>query len=709
MTNSTVFSLDIGTRSIVGLVLETSEQGIIVKGAVEKEHKDRAMVDGQIHHVGAVAERIKDIKEQLEQTHGPLKKACVAAAGRALKTVHSHASWDISQKGVLLKKDVHHLEIQAVQEAREALFGGKTEEANGLYCVGYSVVRYYLDEQEMGSLIDQRGQLATVEVIATFLPQVVVDSLISALHKADLELEALTLEPIAAMQVLVPESMRRLNIALVDIGAGTSDIALTDFGTVTAYGMVPVAGDEMTEAVSDAFLLDFYEAESVKKQVTKNGSATVADILGFEQTIDQNALLMNIEPAIDSLASAIAEEIMQLNKRAPQAVMLIGGGSLTPSLPEKLSQRLQLPPQRVAVRDSSALKDIDFGTHLEPSPSYVTPLGIASAALRNPIQYQSVHLNNQPVRMFDSKPLTVKDVFLASGFRLPEWYGSPGLGLIVTVNQKQITVPGERGHAPQLLVNEEPATLDTAVKNRDHITLQKGANGTDAALTVEELFGEVPSISVWLNGDMRTLPASLWRNKQKVDGTTKLKDGDKVEWSATYRLRDCLPQLYGREVTSDTISVTVGSTPYQLHSGSHIVKRNGSTAHLDAEITNGDRIDLISREASHSDQLAELAGATLYHSIAVYFNGSKTIIRKKASEWKRNGLLLDESVELFHNDHIKIEPMPQSPFIYQDVFGHVDIEVPRQGRFNVLKNGITASFQDGIADGDVLELSFEEE
>ena len=80
-------------------------------------------------------------------------------------------------------------------------------------------------------------------------------------------MEALTLEPIAAINVLIPPSMRRLNVALVDIGAGTSDIAITDSGTVIAYGMVPIAGDEVTEAISDQYLLDFPMAEKAKREL----------------------------------------------------------------------------------------------------------------------------------------------------------------------------------------------------------------------------------------------------------------------------------------------------------------------------------------------------------------------------------------------------------------------------------------------------------
>lgn len=52
----------------------------------------------------------------------------------------------------------------------------------------------------------------------------------------------LTLEPIAAIQVAIPEMYRMLNIALVDVGAGTSDISVTRDGSIIAYGMIPIAG-----------------------------------------------------------------------------------------------------------------------------------------------------------------------------------------------------------------------------------------------------------------------------------------------------------------------------------------------------------------------------------------------------------------------------------------------------------------------------------
>lgn len=96
---SKLFALDIGTRSVVGIILEERDQHFHVADMVIKEHKERAMVDGQIHNVLYVADLITEIKQVLEEKHGPLTKVSVAAAGRALKT--EQASITINIKTVL--------------------------------------------------------------------------------------------------------------------------------------------------------------------------------------------------------------------------------------------------------------------------------------------------------------------------------------------------------------------------------------------------------------------------------------------------------------------------------------------------------------------------------------------------------------------------------------------------------------------------------
>src|SRR5699024_10070727 len=122
-------------------------------------------------------------------------------------------SIDISEKRLTSEEEIRHLELSAVQQALTMLTEEATTKFSDYHCVGYSVLHYKLDGEPIVSLLDQVGEVASVEVIATFLPKVVVESLLAALERANLTMRALTLEPIAAIHVLVPESMRRLNVA----------------------------------------------------------------------------------------------------------------------------------------------------------------------------------------------------------------------------------------------------------------------------------------------------------------------------------------------------------------------------------------------------------------------------------------------------------------------------------------------------------------
>ena len=120
----------------------------------------------------------------------------------------------------------------------------------------------------MGNLEGHKAKSIAVDLIATFLPDDVVDGLYKAVEFAGLHVANLTLEPIAAIQVAIPEKFRMLNMALVDVGAGTSDISITKEGTITAYGMIPVAGDSLTDIlVQHLSLIHIFKAVGGRRTV----------------------------------------------------------------------------------------------------------------------------------------------------------------------------------------------------------------------------------------------------------------------------------------------------------------------------------------------------------------------------------------------------------------------------------------------------------
>ena len=239
-----VFGLDIGTRNVVGTVGHRTEDGaFIVEAQYVRQHETRSMLDGQIHDIGKVARTISAVKAELEaQLDAPLSEVCIAAAGRVLKTVTTHVEYEYAEESVVTGEDIHTLNLLGVEQAQDIL-REQNDTKYKFYCVGYSVVKYYLNEEVFISIEGHKANKIGEDIIVTFLPEDVVDGLYSAVGQAKMTVANMTLEPIAAINVAIPENFRMLNIALVDVGAGTSDISITREGSIIAYGMIPYAGN----------------------------------------------------------------------------------------------------------------------------------------------------------------------------------------------------------------------------------------------------------------------------------------------------------------------------------------------------------------------------------------------------------------------------------------------------------------------------------
>ena len=669
------------------------------------------MIDGQIHNILSVASVITEIKERLEEKHGPLKRVSVAAAGRALKTIVGSMSVDISAESLISNEDVNRLELAAVQQAQqELLSAGFSSKNDHYYCVGYSVLHYKLENEIIGNLIEQTGHSASVEVIATFLPQVVVESLLSALTRAGLEMEALTLEPIAAIQVLIPPSMRRLNVALVDIGAGTSDIAITDNSTVIAYGMVPLAGDEITEALSNEYLLDFPLAESVKRILSSKEEVDIEDILGFERTIPTDEVKDIINPTVQRLAKSISDEILRLNNgKSPKAVILVGGGSMTPNLPRELSKQLELPETRVAIRGLEALSDVTIETNIGTSPDLVTPIGIAIAARRAPIHYMSVTVNGNSIRLFELKEMTVADALLASNIPARKLYGRPGHGILVSVNGKDIIIPGEHGTPSTIILNGKTASSKDAIANGDSIELVLGKDGRDASITGHDLFEDIAPIRVMIDNKSILLEPDLFINGLKHQLDSAIQDRDKVIVSHEKTLAAALAKISGTDLLKiNSFTVHIDRNIMQVQEDA-VIFRIGKIAIKPSHILHdGDIVTVQKPQPPTVADVAQKAGKTVVDKIIVTFNGEETIIRKARYVIMLNGEPVDESFFVQPNDRIDFTSTNKDPILFSDIFAFSDYSLPKHttGTYKLLRNGASIGFTDPIFGGDNLEIVF---
>lgn len=507
-----IFALDIGTRSVIGVVGRPEDGLFHVLATEREEHSKRAMLDGQIEDIAQVALVAGRVKERLEQRlECRLKRVCIAAAGRALQTEQGRYVITLPETQRVNDEMIARLEAGAVSEAETAV-----DSADRLFLVGYTVSRYLLDDYPLSTLKGHNGQKLEAEVVATFLPAGVVESLYAVMEGCGLEVSSLTLEPIAAINAAIPMDLRLLNLAMIDIGAGTSDIALCRDGSVVGYTMATVAGDEITEAIMRTYLVDFQTAEQIKAHLS--GSVTFTDILGLEQTLDARSICENIRPAVTALAKELAERICCINGgSAPSAVFLAGGGSKLAGLPEETAAALGIEARRVAIAGGYFKNVIRAEDESIFDPVYATPLGIAaSAGLGLISDSYRLQLNGRRARLFRSGLMSALDVLMMNGYTYADLIGRTGRSLMIYADGVRKVFYGEPAVPSVLKINGADASPSTVIQSGDSIEFTPAVSGADASLTLGQLLRAL---------DMAA-PAAV--NGERAEEDTLLQSGDRI-------------------------------------------------------------------------------------------------------------------------------------------------------------------------------------
>ncbi|WP_407357050.1 pilus assembly protein PilM [Methanolobus sp. WCC5] len=702
MMNSAHFALDIGTRTVVGLISEGEQ--LCIKAACIHEHEERSMHDGQIHDVEKVAKAVDAVKNDLERQIGQkLSKASVAVAGRALKTSKVKLSVGIPYREIT-KRDICELEFEAVARA-----GNELGMKEGFNCVGYSVVSYELDGQEIANILGQKGSSISVEVLATFLPDAVINSMFAVLDRCGLEASSVTLEPIAALNVAIPADMRKLNIALVDVGAGTSDIAITDKGKVTGYGMVPEAGDEITDFICDHYLVDFKKGEMIKKSLNCKEKIELEDIFGVRTEVPVSQIISDIGDEVGKLASHIAQEIISLNNAAPRAVVLVGGGSQTAGLKEHLSMHLGLSSQRIGSRLPEMIGSFTDETGKVIGADMITPLGIASTGIhKEGIGFIDVSVNGTDVHLMDFNGLSVMDVLVAA--KIKRLYPRPGMALSLNVNSSFFTIEGEIGEHAKILLDGKKASLGDPVHKGAVIEFTAPVDGRDASSNVKDLakkLGIPNSMKININGkDIEQGPYVT------IDGK-KASSEDNVPDRALIVIRNpCLEDILEQEMNPDNkISIMVNDQIHDLNRIRYTVELNGETVkhcelaeHL---VKDGDIISIEKIECNYN--LGDVLGKTEDgRHMVVLLNGEEVVLNGSQPHIILNGNKASLFDRIRDGDIVRFENGKEADPILSDLFEFMDIKKEELvgKRMRLLVNSVPARFTTPLRDGNNVTIEF---
>ena len=705
--NDLVFGLDIGTRSIVGVVGYLEHNIFHIAAMAQAEHDTRSMLDGQIHDIYKVGDTIRRVKNDLERQLGfTLTDVCIAAAGRVLKTIKSSADVEFEDETRVNSEHIYSLNLLAVEKAHSII--NENSDDVKYYCVGNTPITYKLNSFEISSLEGHKANKIGVTLIATFLPEEVVDGLYESVEYAGLHVASLTLEPIAAMNIAIPEQYRLLNIGLIDVGAGTSDICITKDGSVIAYGMIPLAGDELTEVIAKHYLVDFNTAEKIKLEASKKikGLVTFKDIMGLTQKVQASEVRTVTAPVIEKMAKECASKIKELNGgKSVNAVFVVGGGGKMRGYTDKVAACLGIAKERVAVRGEEVLTTVDFGdTGFMKDSLYVTPVGICTNYYTQKNSFVFVNVNNERIKMYDNNHLTVVDAVMQIGFPNDKLFPRRGEELEFTVNGKSRLVRGTPGEGAEVFLNGKRANLNSRIEQNDVIEVHESTSGEPAHITIGQLEEYNSTITFIVNDKKVICPRFAYVNGELKSEFYDIQSKDSIQMESYYTVEQLFTFLdYDISMCDVYVNNDLADNDTLVYENFNIktVDINESRSGAYGNISDFSEND--SDNSDTSDQSpSDVSDSSSNNGKASDEGSGNDLQNEEMSETKAPV----DIVVLINGTPVTLKG--KSEYILVDLFQFYEFDLSKpQGNVVLNLNGETGEYTAPLKDGDVIDLYWE--
>lgn len=524
-----------------------------------------------------------------------------------------------------------------------------------------------------------------------------------------------------------------LNMALVDVGAGTSDISITKEGTITAYGMIPVAGDSLTDILVQHCLVEFEVAEQIKRKCRTQETIEYEDIMGLPQTIKASEVLELLDPEIERMTQLVSDTIKELNGDKPvSAVFVVGGGGMVPGYTEKLAEKLGIVKERVAIRGQEVMQTITFELeNARKDAMMVTPIGICLSYYVQSNNFIFVEFNGERVKLYDNGKLSVTDAAMQMQFPNDQLFPRKGEALLFTVNGKTRMVRGEQGEAAVIRVNGDEADMYTQVHNGDRIVVTPSTEGEPAVLELGKLSELGDALQVYVNGKQISLPKTAEVNGHRENEFYRIGQNDDIRIRNSYTVKEIAEFLdvpLGADIKVNDTAVQPDTRVYEHFTVSWDMKNplpEGSYADLPDADTEEDayREEPVYGEGPVMQKAEAVAGE------AAMTQGTETAAENGTASVTTQGTSgkQDEKYESVEQTAQSQSVSPQGPhpltvivnhspitmqgkasYVFVDVFDYIDFDLGSSasaGRSIVTNlNGRPAQFMEPLKEGDVIEI-----
>jgi cell division protein FtsA len=400
-----IVGLDIGTTKICAIVGNLTEDGIDIVGIGTSP--SRGLRKGVVINIDSTVQSIRKAVEEAELMAGcEIKSVYAGIAGGHIKGLNSQGIIAIKNR------EVSPEDVKRVIEAAKAIAIPMDREV-----IHILPQEFIIDDQDgireplgmSGVRLEAKVHIVTGAVASA-------QNIIKSCNRAGLDVADIVLEQLASSEAVLSSDEKELGVALIDIGGGTTDIAIFVDGAIKHTSVLSLGGNHLTNDIAVGLRTPMAEAEKIKQKygcclaslVGKDETIEVPSVGGRKPRILSRQLLAEIlEPRVEEIFSLVNREIIKsgYEDMIASGIVITGGSTILEGMPELAEQVFNLPVRRGLPQHIGGLVDV------VNTPVYATGVGL--------VVYGSKNLGSHEF------PTTQSDdnVFRRVSRRMKEWFG----------------------------------------------------------------------------------------------------------------------------------------------------------------------------------------------------------------------------------------------------------------------------------------------
>ncbi len=389
---SIIVSLDVGTTKICTIVAQVIDYGRLNILGVGKA-PSRGLSRGMVVNPGKTIESIKASLAEAEERSGfDIKSVTVGIAGPHIRCIQSEGIVAISHPDRIISEE----DVERLFDSAKSLKLSKDEKIIDV------IPQEFIIDGKDGIFDMPVGMFglrmeAKVNILTGLVSQ--IDDLSNCVYSAGVDVDDIVLEPLASSYAVLNESEKKVGVAMIDIGGGTTDIAVFKKGVIKHTAGIGIAGSQVTNDISETLGIEEKEAERVKKEF---GYALISEIINDDiiviqaikgrkpLKIEKSIISRIIQARMEELFVLAAQEIKRsgIESYLPAGVVITGGGSLLKGTRELAQQVLGTEVNLGVPMDigGGLIKEVE-------SPIYATGIGLVLHRLKYLNQKRNIKKN----------------------------------------------------------------------------------------------------------------------------------------------------------------------------------------------------------------------------------------------------------------------------------------------------------------------------